>query len=55
MHEHELHDDVQEVKRLLHELVRQGRERHAQIERLIALIEGPGTFPQATGAQVSSP
>ena len=55
MHEHELQDDVQEVKRLLHELVRQGRERHAQMERIIELLEGPATFPQATRAEVTSP
>ena len=48
-------EHLKEVQCLLKVLIAQGVGQHTQMKRLIELLEGPGTFPQATGAKVTSP
>jgi hypothetical protein len=40
---------------LLQVLIAQGERHTEQLERLIELLTPPATFPQATGAKVTSP
>jgi hypothetical protein len=46
---------LEHIELLLNVLISQGYTQHDQLERLIQLLEKPKTFPQATGAKVTSP